>query len=34
MQWLNRLRGTPDLLRIADEELAKSKEVFNAFFAK
>jgi HD-like signal output (HDOD) protein len=34
MQWLNRLRGTPDLLRIADEELTKSKEVFNAFFAK
>ena len=33
-QWLNRLRGVPDLLRIADEELTKSKQIFDAFFAK
>ncbi|HEX4139314.1 MAG TPA: HDOD domain-containing protein [Candidatus Methylacidiphilales bacterium] len=32
--WLNKLRGTPDLMRIADEELAKSKQIFDAFFAK
>jgi HD-like signal output (HDOD) protein len=34
MQWLNRLRGTPDLMRIADEELDKSKQIFDVFFAK
>ncbi len=34
MQWLNRLRGTPDLMRIADEELEKSKQIFAVFFAK
>ncbi len=33
-QWLNKLRGTPDLMRIADEELAKSRQIFDAFFAK
>ena len=33
-QWLNKLRGTPDLMRIADEELMKSKQIFEAFFAK
>jgi hypothetical protein len=34
MQWLNKLRGTPDIMRIADEELTKSKQIFEAFFAK
>ena len=34
MQWLNKLRGTPDIMRIADEELTKSKQIFDAFFAK
>jgi HD-like signal output (HDOD) protein len=33
-QWLKKLRGTPDLMRIADEELTRSKQVFDAFFAK
>jgi HD-like signal output (HDOD) protein len=34
VQWLNRLRGVPDLMRIADEELTKSKQIFDSFFAK
>lgn len=33
VQWLNRLRGVPDLMRIADEELGKSKQVFEAYFS-
>jgi HD-like signal output (HDOD) protein len=32
-RWLNRLHGLPDLTRIADEELAKSKQVFDAYFS-
>jgi HD-like signal output (HDOD) protein len=32
-RWLNRFRGIPDLARVADEELTKSKRVFDAFFS-
>ena len=32
-QWLDKLRGIPDLMRIADEELTKSKQIFDAYFS-
>jgi HD-like signal output (HDOD) protein len=33
VQWLNRFRALPDLARVADEELTKSRQVFDAYFS-
>jgi HD-like signal output (HDOD) protein len=32
VEWLDRTRGVPDLMRVADEELTKSQQIFDAFF--
>jgi HD-like signal output (HDOD) protein len=34
VQWLDRLKGVPDLMRLADEEFAKSRQIFDSYFTQ